>query len=38
MKMMTVGKAKDGELTEKMIFYDMSTMMKQLGLMDQSGQ
>jgi hypothetical protein len=38
MTMVTVGRAKDGELTEEMIIYDMSTMMRQLGLMDQSGQ
>ena len=38
MTMVTVGKAKDGELKEEMILYDMATMMKQLGLMDQSKQ
>ena len=38
MTMVTVGKIKDGKLVKEMIFYDTSTMMKQLGLMDQSGQ
>ena len=38
MTMVTVGKVKDRKLVEEMIFYDTSTMMKQLGLMDQSGQ
>jgi hypothetical protein len=33
--MVTVGMARDGELIEEMIIYDMSTMMRQLGLMDQ---
>lgn len=35
MTLVTVGKAKDGELIEEMIIYDMATMMRQLGLMDQ---
>ncbi len=35
MTMVTVGKAKNGKLTEEMIIYDMSTMMRQLGLMNQ---
>ena len=35
MTMVTVGKAKDGELTEEMIIYDMSSMMRQLGLANQ---
>jgi hypothetical protein len=35
MTMVTVGRAKDGELTEEMIIYDMSSMMKQLGLTGQ---
>jgi hypothetical protein len=35
MTMVTVGMARDGELIEEMIIYDMSTMMRQLGLMDQ---
>jgi len=33
--MVTVGKTKGGKLTEEMIIYDMSTMMRQLGLMNQ---
>ena len=32
MTMVTIGKAKDGELTEEMIIYDMSSMARQLGL------
>jgi hypothetical protein len=32
MTMVTVGKAKDGELIEEMIIYDMSSMARQLGL------
>ena len=35
MTMVTVGKAKDGKITEEMIVYDMATMMRQLGLMNQ---
>jgi hypothetical protein len=35
MTMVTVGEAKDGELTEEMIIYDMSSMMRQLGLTGQ---
>jgi hypothetical protein len=33
MNIVTVGKAKDIKLTAKMIVYDMSTMLRQLGLM-----
>ena len=32
MTMVTVGRARDGELTEEMIIYDMSSMMRQLDL------
>ena len=32
MTLVTVGKAKDGELTEEMIIYDMSSMARQRGL------
>ena len=35
MTMVTVGKVKSNTLTEEMIIYDMSTMMRQLGLMNQ---
>ena len=35
MTMVTVGKVKAGKITEEMIIYDMSTMMRQLGLMNQ---
>jgi len=35
MTMVTVGKVQGDELTEEMIVYDMSTMMRQLGLMAQ---
>ena len=35
MTMVTVGKAKGDKSIEEMIIYDMSTMMKQLGLMNQ---
>lgn len=33
MTMVTVGRAKDGELISEMIVYDMASMMQQLGLM-----
>jgi len=35
MTLVTVGKAKDGKITEEMIVYDMATMMRQFGLMNQ---
>ena len=35
MTMVTVGKVKGDTLIEEMIIYDMSTMMRQLGLMNQ---
>jgi len=32
MTMVTVGKVRDGRITEEMIIYDMFSMMRQLGL------